>query len=50
MSCLKNIVFVSGNADKIKEVTAIFGSGYNLINHDIDLPEIQSLDGRYVIK
>ncbi len=50
MSSLKNIVFVSGNAGKIKEVAAIFGSGFNLINHDIDLPEIQSLDGRDVIK
>jgi inosine/xanthosine triphosphate pyrophosphatase family protein len=50
MSKLKNIVFVSGNAGKIKEVKAIFGSGFNLINHDIDLPEIQSLDGRDVIK
>ncbi len=50
MSGLKNIVFVSGNAGKIKEVAAIFGSGFNLINHDIDLPEIQSLDGRDVIK
>jgi len=50
MSGLKNIVFVSGNAGKIKEVEAIFGSGFNLINHDIDLPEIQSLDGRDVIK
>jgi inosine/xanthosine triphosphate pyrophosphatase family protein len=34
MSGLKNIVFVSGNAGKIKEVTAIFGPGYNLINHE----------------
>ncbi len=50
MSGLKNIVFVSGNAGKIKEVAAIFGNGFNLINHDIDLPEIQSLDGRDVIK
>ena len=50
MSSLKNIVFVSGNAGKIKEVAAIFGHGFNLINHDIDLPEIQSLDGRDVIK
>ncbi len=49
MSGLKNIVFVSGNAGKIKEVGAIFGSGFNLINHDIDLPEIQSLDGKEVI-
>ena len=49
MSGLKNIVFVSGNAGKIKEVAAIFGSGYNLINHDIDLPEIQSLNGKEVI-
>ncbi len=49
MSGLKNIVFVSGNAGKIKEVAAIFGSGFNLINHDIDLPEIQSLDGKEVI-
>jgi inosine/xanthosine triphosphate pyrophosphatase family protein len=50
MSGLKNIVFVSGNAGKIKEVAAIFGTGFNLINHDIDLPEIQSLDGKDVIK
>lgn len=50
MSNLKNIVFVSGNAGKIKEVAAIFGSRFNLINHDIDLPEIQSLDGKDVIK
>ena len=50
MSSLKNIVFVSGNPGKIKEAAAIFGHGFNLINHDIDLPEIQSLDGRDVIK
>ena len=50
MSGLKNIVFVSGNLSKIKEVKAIIGSDYNLINYDIDLPEIQSLKGDEVIK
>ena len=46
----RNIVFVSGNAGKIKEVKAIFGDGFNIVNYDIDLPEIQTTVVKEVIK
>ena len=46
----RNIVFVSGNAGKIREVKAIFGDGFNIVNYDIDLPEIQTTKVEEVIK
>ncbi|CAI2187205.1 2620_t:CDS:2 [Funneliformis geosporum] len=35
------LVFVTGNSNKLKEVQTILGSTVNLINHKLDLAEIQ---------
>ena len=47
----KNIVFITGNEGKRKEVEAIVGSKkYNIINVDLDVPEIQTLSVEEVTK
>lgn len=40
---MKNIVFITGNEGKRKEVEQILGKGYKVINIKLDLPEIQSI-------
>ncbi len=45
-----NIVFVTGNAKKLEEVRKIMGDEFNVINHDIDLPEIQTTEVSEVIE
>lgn len=39
----KNIVFITGNEGKRKEVEQILGNKYALINVSLDVPEIQSI-------
>ncbi|KAI9294570.1 inosine triphosphate pyrophosphatase [Neoconidiobolus thromboides FSU 785] len=43
MSKLKNIIFVTGNSNKLKEVQAILKNNnfISLSNHKLDLPELQ---------
>lgn len=38
---MRRIVFVTGNSDKLKEVTAILGDVFAVVQQDIDLPELQ---------
>jgi non-canonical purine NTP pyrophosphatase (RdgB/HAM1 family) len=45
-----NVVFVTGNVKKLEEVRKIMGSEFNVINHDIDLPEIQTTEVSEVIE
>ena len=46
---MKNIVFITGNEGKRKEVQEILGKEYNVINLKLDLPEIQSINVEDVI-
>lgn len=39
--------FITGNSNKLREVQAILGN--HIIQWDIDLPEIQSLDSQEVL-
>ena len=40
----KNIVFITGNEGKKKEVEQILGiDKYNIVNIDLDVPEIQTI-------
>ena len=43
------IFFVTGNANKVREVQTLAPEGIELAIKDIDLPEIQSLDLREII-
>jgi len=45
-----NIVFITGNEGKRREVGEILGANFNVINIKLDLPEIQSIDVEEVIK
>ena len=46
----KNIVFITGNEGKIKEVEEILETDkYTIINIDLDVPEIQSISVKEVI-
>ena len=45
-----NIVFITGNEGKRKEVSEILCTNFNIINIKLDLPEIQSIDVEGVIK
>ena len=38
-----NIVFITGNEGKRREVSEILGTNFNIINIKLDLPEIQSI-------
>ncbi len=44
-----NVVFITGNQNKLKEVRSIMGDEFNVINYDIDLPEIQTTEVSEVI-
>jgi len=45
-----NLVFITGNEGKRREVSEILGTRFNLINIKLDLPEIQSISVEDVIK
>ena len=45
----QNIVFVTGNKNKLKEVREILGENFEVVNVSVDLPEIQSIDVKEVI-
>ena len=45
-----NIVFITGNEGKRREVSEILGANFNVINIKLDLPEIQSISVQDVIK
>ena len=44
-----NIVFITGNEGKRREVSDILGPTFNVINIKLDLPEIQSISVEDVI-
>jgi XTP/dITP diphosphohydrolase len=44
-----NIVFITGNEGKRREVSEILGANFNIINIKLDLPEIQSISVEDVI-
>lgn len=44
-----NIVFITGNEGKRREVSEILGANFNIINIKLDLPEIQSISVEEVI-
>jgi non-canonical purine NTP pyrophosphatase (RdgB/HAM1 family) len=46
---MKNVVFITGNKNKLREATEILGDGYRIINFNFDLQEIQSIDVKEVI-
>lgn len=50
LSQYKHMYFITGNKNKFEEAQSILGNNVNLEQIDIDLPEIQSLDPREVIK
>ena len=41
------VTLVTGNKGKLKEFQSILGGCFNLVNHDIDLPEYQG-ESEYV--
>lgn len=45
-----NLIFLSGNKGKVKEVNSILGKKYSVTSSDVDLPEIQSVDVEEVAK
>ena len=45
-----NIVFITGNMNKLNEVRHILGESFNVINIKIDLIEIQSISVKEVIR
>lgn len=47
---MKNILFITGNEGKRKEVQEILGEDYEVINLKLDLPEIQSISVEDVMK
>ena len=44
------IIFITGNKVKLEEAKKILGSDYEIINENLDLIEIQSIDNKEVIK
>ena len=49
MTIKQNIVFITGNANKLREVREILGNNFAVININVDLQEIQSTDVKEVI-
>tara|TARA_R110002050_G_scaffold238526_3_gene374609 strand:- start:439 stop:687 length:249 start_codon:yes stop_codon:yes gene_type:complete len=41
MAALREITFVTGNADKLRELRTILEGVVNVVNKKIDLPELQ---------
>ena len=50
MSKKQYIVFITGNANKLKEVREILGNEFAVVNINVDLQEIQSTDVKEVIQ
>ena len=50
MSEKQNIVFVTGNKNKLSEASSILGDKFVVININVDLPEIQSTNVKEVIE
>jgi non-canonical purine NTP pyrophosphatase (RdgB/HAM1 family) len=46
----QNIVFITGNKNKLKEVREILGDDFAVVNIEVDLQEIQSTDVKEVIE
>lgn len=42
------ITFVTGNQEKLREVKEILGNSIEVVGRDIDLPEIQEIDGEKI--
>jgi inosine triphosphate pyrophosphatase len=49
MSQKQNIVFITGNKNKLKEASIILGEKFTVVNIDVDLQEVQSTDVKEVI-
>lgn len=47
---MKDIYFVTGNANKFRELQAIFPGHLSLKTHELDLPEIQSMDSAEIVR
>lgn len=47
---MKEVYFVTGNKGKWQELQAMFPDEINLLAHDLDLPEIQSMDPEEIVR
>lgn len=47
---MQEIYFVTGNADKLRELRAILPASIKLSAHKLDLPEIQSMDSEEIVR
>ncbi len=47
---MKKILFVTGNKNKLREAREILGSGFKVEGRDLNLDEIQAIDGRTVVR
>lgn len=47
---MKEIFFVTGNSDKLRELQALFPDSMNLKAYKLDLPEIQSMDSEVIVR
>ena len=45
----QKLIFITGNANKLREVRQILGDDFCVINVNVDLPEIQSTSVEEVI-
>lgn len=50
MSTKQNLVFITGNVNKLKEVREILGNDFAVVNVNVDLQEIQSTNVKEVIE
>jgi non-canonical purine NTP pyrophosphatase (RdgB/HAM1 family) len=50
MSTKQNLVFITGNVNKLKEVREILGDDFAVVNVNVDLQEIQSTNVKEVIE
>lgn len=44
-----DIVFLTGNGDKLREAREILGDKFHITNKDLDIDEIQEIDGAKVV-
>lgn len=44
-----DIVFLTGNGDKLRETREILGENFQITNKDLDIDEIQEIDGAKVV-
>jgi inosine triphosphate pyrophosphatase len=47
---MNEIYFVTGNKGKWQELKAMFPAGITLLAHDLDLPELQSMDSEEIVR